>query len=102
MSTTLAGTNGHADTSQRTADTGHDMTHDTSQPKEGPERVTVDRLAKKQVLVQPKTFRLLRHLATRLDRTNDAVIRRALHLLDKETKAEQVKSDDDWADEVAS
>lgn len=77
------------------------MTHASSQ-SDGPERVTVTRLAKEQVLLQPKTKRLLRQLATRLDRTNDAVVRRALYLLDKETKAEQVKSDDDWADEAAS
>ena len=93
MTQTIERTNGH----QPHADGGHEYSHESTQPNA--EKVTE---ARKQLLVKRETHKLVRQLAMRLGRSNDAVIRRAIRMLDQATKAEQVKSDDDWADEVAS
>jgi hypothetical protein len=84
---------GAADTDQSHADNGHAPTPAPSQPR---------REAKVQLLVDPGTHREVRQLATRLGRSNNAVIKRAIRLLDRETAGERVKSDDEWADEAAS
>lgn len=88
MAQTLEASNGH----QPTAEGGRVIPHAPPQPA---------REAKKQLLVQPKTHRLIRQVAERLGRSNDAVIRRAMYLLDRETGGQRVVKDDDWADEGA-
>lgn len=92
--------NGHADHHQPNADGGHHIT--PSPPQSEAEREAEKDKKLKQLLVKQRTHLLVRNLARRLGRSNDAVIRRAIYLLDKETGGQQVKTDDDWADEVAS
>lgn len=92
MPQTIEQMNGH--------DTGHN-TGEVSTPDTGQGR-RKRRLADVPVMVQPKTHELIRDVAQRLGRTNDAVIRRAMHLLNKETADQKAQTNDDWADEVAS
>ena len=54
----------------------------------------------KALLLTPATHRLVREAAKRLGRPNDAIVRRAIHLLNRETQGEQAKTHTAWADEV--